>query len=56
MKKSECFSLAQESVIKNMSLSTEDKLEIIRVLIKEEDLARYVEKEKEKKEMAVNNG
>ena len=50
MKKSECFKLAQESVIRNISISAETKVEILRVLIREEDMALFVEKSEEKKE------
>lgn len=50
MKKSECFRLAQESVIRNISISAETKVEILRVLIQEEDMASFMEQAKEKKE------
>jgi ABC-type uncharacterized transport system ATPase subunit len=51
MKKSECFKMAQEAVIKNQSISTEDKLEILRVLMEKEDLALFTEKEDENKKL-----
>lgn len=54
MKKSECLRIAQEAVIKNQSISTEDKVEILRVLIQEEDMAIFVEKGKEKEAREAN--
>lgn len=57
MKKSECFRLAQEAVIKNQSITTEAKIEILRVLIQQEDMAKYVEQDKEKNgQTEENNG
>lgn len=47
MKKSECFKIAQIAVLRNQSIEAEEKLEIIRVLMSEEDIARLVEKREE---------
>ena len=55
MKKSECLRLAQEAVINSNALTTMAKGKILRVLIQEEDLALFIEKEKEKKE-ATSDG
>ena len=54
MKKSECFRLAQESVIRSVSLSAETKIEVLRVLIQEEDMASFMEQAKEAK--GASNG
>lgn len=49
MKKSEIYSLAQIAVITTSCISVEKKQEILRALIKEEDLAKFCEeKELEK--------
>lgn len=49
MKKSECFKLAQIAVIDSDRIANEEiKLEIIKVLLKEEEFATYTEKEEEK--------
>ena len=53
MKKSEIYKVAQVAVLRDQSLSAITRLEVLRVLTKEEDLALFVEKEKEKKEQAV---
>lgn len=45
MKKSKLFFLAQISVLRDEELTYEEKLEIINVLIKEESLAKYTDKE-----------
>ena len=55
MKKSECLRLAQEAVINSNALTSMAKGKILRVLIKEEDLALYVENQKEKQE-ATSDG
>ena len=43
MKKSEIYSLAQIAVITTSCISVEKKQEILRVLIKDEDLAKFCE-------------
>lgn len=55
MKKSECFRLAQEVVINSDELTTEAKVEILRVLIDKEDIELYVEKKNETEE-GTDNG
>lgn len=51
MKKSDCFKLAQIAVISTDRIANEDiKLEIIKVLMEEEKLSLFCEKEKEKRE------
>ncbi len=47
MKKSEIYHLAQIAVVTSPTISPENKLEILRVLIAEENLALYCEKEDE---------
>lgn len=44
MKKSEIYRLAQCCIVSSISLSAEQKLEILRVLMEQEDVALYVEK------------
>lgn len=49
MNKSDCFKLAQMAVIASTDLSAYEKIETIKVLINEENIALYVEnKESEK--------
>jgi hypothetical protein len=48
MKKSDIYRLAQGAVVLNHDLCISDKLNILRELIAQEDLALYVEKKKEK--------
>lgn len=43
MKKSEVYHLAQIAVMMSPQISPENRLEILRVLMDEEDLARYIE-------------
>lgn len=51
MKRSEIFRLAQKAVVASFSgLNEDQKIEVMRVLIAEEDLAKFIEKEKEKAE------
>ncbi len=49
MKKSEIYHLAQIAVINSPSISPENKIEVMRVLLDEEHLALFVE-EREAKE------
>lgn len=49
MKKSECFRKSQIAVIKNQSLEAEEKLEILRALMTEEDIQKMVEEREENK-------
>jgi hypothetical protein len=53
MKKSEIYHLAQLAVMTNPSIYTEQKLDILRVLMDDEDLEKYRE-EKAEKEKAVD--
>jgi hypothetical protein len=46
MKKSEVYNLAQIAVIKSQCISPENKVEILRVLIADEDLAKFTEGQK----------
>lgn len=55
MKKSEIYKLAQQAVIVVPFLRTEEQLEILRVLMKNEDMALFLEKEEEKKEKEGEN-
>lgn len=51
MKKSEAYNMAQIAIITTPTISPENKLEILRVLIAEENLALYCEEtETEEKE------
>ena len=52
MKKSESFLLAQKAVLNDPFISSDEKLAVLRALMSEEDLAKYVEKQEENK----NNG
>lgn len=47
MKKSEAFNLAQIAVVQSPAISPENKLEILRTLIAEENLALFCEKREE---------
>lgn len=47
MKNSECFKLAQLAVIECQTINSTAKLEILRALMSEEDIAKLVEKNKE---------
>ena len=49
MKKSEIYSLAQIAVITTSCISVEKKQEILRVLIADEDLAKFCEEEELRK-------
>lgn len=51
MKKSEVYKIAQSAIIRTQWIDATDKLEILRVLMDDEDLAKYVE-EQEAKEAA----
>lgn len=53
MKKSEMYRMAQGAVVTNTYLTIEHKLEILRELMDKEDFELFIEKEKEKKEQAV---
>jgi hypothetical protein len=44
MKNSEAYHLAQIAVINSPSISPENKVEILKVLISDESLAKYTEK------------
>lgn len=50
MKKSEMFRKAQLAVVNSLTLTGEEKLEILSVLKSEENLAIFIEGEKEKRE------
>lgn len=49
MKKSVIFKLAQYAVLADNSLYAGDKLDVLRELIAQEDLALFVEKQEEEK-------
>ena len=49
MKNSELYHMAQIAVINSPCIAPETKIEIIRMLIADENLARYSEKREEKK-------
>lgn len=50
MKKSEIYKLAQLAVVTNFSpVKDEQKLEVLRVLMEQEDVAVFVEKQEAKK-------
>lgn len=49
MKKSEIYSLAQIAVITTSCIAPEKKQAILRVLIDDEDLAKFCEEQEEKK-------
>ena len=53
MNKSEIYHLAQIAVITSPSISPENKIEVMRVLLDEEQLALYVEERDAKKAMSV---
>lgn len=53
MKKSKAFYLAEISVLQNEELTYEEKIEIVKLLAHEEDMARYSEKREEQKNEAV---
>jgi hypothetical protein len=55
MKKSEAFRLAQYSVIKNQTIGTDEKLDVLKVLIAEEEMARFVEERAEKEKRSKEN-
>ncbi len=48
MKKSEIYNLAQLAVMTNPAIHSAQKLEVLRVLMADEDMAKYIEEEKEK--------
>lgn len=50
MKKSECYKIAQVAVAEATGLSAIEKVETLKVLINDENLALFVEKEKRAKE------
>ena len=50
MKESVAYKFAQCSVLNDSTMTDDEKLAVLRVLIEREDLALFVEKEKEKKE------
>lgn len=54
MKKSEMYRLAQCCIVNSLSLSAEKKLEILRVLMEDEDLALYCEEQETKQAEVVN--
>lgn len=49
MKKSEAYHLAQIAVVATPAISVESKIEVLRVLFENEDLALFCEKKEEKK-------
>lgn len=51
MKKSEAYNMAQIAVITTPTISPENKLEILRVLIKDESIALYCEEQEVEKEV-----
>lgn len=53
MKKSEIYNLAQIAVMTNTAFHSTQKLEILRVLMKDEDIEKYRE-EREEKEREVD--
>lgn len=53
MKKSEMYRLAQFAVLNSLSIEAEKKLEILRVLMDDENLAKYSERQKEKNNETV---
>lgn len=50
MKKSEAYKLAQIAVISTATIAPESKVEILRVLIADENLALFCEREKNNEE------
>lgn len=54
MKKSESFKFAQVAVIEHQLMPTHTKLEVLRLLMKEEDMALFMEKGKEKETREAN--
>lgn len=52
MEKSKAFHMAQLAVLNDPSITFEDTLAVLAVLMKEEDSAKYIEKLKEGKENA----
>lgn len=49
MKKSEAYNMAQIAIITTPTISPENKLEILRVLIEDEGIALYFEEQEAKK-------
>ncbi len=47
MKKSTAYHLAQIAVIQSITIATEDKLAIVRILMDDENLEAFVEKQNE---------
>ena len=47
MKKSEVFYIAQLAVVNSLSIDKNEKLEVLRVLMEQEDIAKMVEKHNE---------
>ena len=56
MKKSEAYNMAQIAVLLSPCIAPESKLEVLRVLMSDEDVAIFSEKRKEKEEQAVSEG
>lgn len=52
MKKSVAYNVAQIAVLKSQNISAEDKLEILRVLMDDENIAIYVEEREAKADEA----
>ena len=52
MKKSECYRLAQEAVIEDQVITTREKIEILRRLIMDEDIAKLLEEKSNETEAA----
>lgn len=50
MKKSKCYHLAQTVVVSSMNLPAEDKIEILKVLLCDEEIAEIAEQRKEASE------
>ena len=56
MKKSEVYYMAQIAVINAACIAPERKLQILRVLIADEDSAKYWEEKKQTETVAENKG
>ena len=52
MKKSECYRWAQEAVIEDQVITTKEKIEILRRLIMDEDIAKLLEEKSNETEAA----
>lgn len=52
MKQSEAFYLAQIAVVTSPTIAPENKLEVLKILIENENFARYCEEQETKNEVA----